>query len=283
MVALGANATVFGANATVANATVVDPLSSAATVYLWVGCVLFCAQASFHCCRASCVSGSARGRQHELLAVASTAIASLCYLAMASGISQDAYIAVGGRARVFFHMLYLERGICVSLVFVNMYALARERRPSSVAVVSLWLAAVGALYMGNAVFGLRRTVFMVASLASLVPVGGTTICAMGDRVRMSQLQTTYRFLAAWCMVCCASYNMIYFVCEVVFILDTNTEILLYMLLDFCIIGVSSLTISFAGADMDVGLLPAQEAELSLYHGPHNYGFYPNPDFYNDNL
>ena len=26
-----------------------------------------------------------------------------------------------------------------------------------------------------------------------------------------------------------------------------------------------------------------EAELSLYPGPHNYGFYPNPDFYNDNL
>merc|ERR1719454_2513949 len=100
---------------------------------------------------------------------------------------------------------------------------------------------------------------------------------------MSQLQTTYRFLSAWCIICCSAYHIVYILCEVAYILDTETEILVYMLLDVCTIGISSVIISCAGSDLEAGLLPAQEAELSLYPGPHNYGFYPNPDFYNDNL
>jgi len=260
-----------------------DPLTGPAKAALWVGCGLFAAQAALHGCRTLCVSASARSRQHELLAVAATACAALCYYSMACGISQASYAAVGGLSRIYFHMLYLERGFCVSLVFLNTSAMARERRASLVALVSMWLAAVGALYMGNFVSGPQRTGFLVASVAFLVPVGCTTVCAMGERLRMSQLQTSYRFLSTWCMVCCAGYQIVYFVCEVVYILDTETEILLYMLLDFCIIGVSSIIICCAGADLEVGLLPAQEAELSLYPGPHNFGFYPNPDFYNDNL
>lgn len=258
-----------------------DPLTSAATSSLWVGCILFSAQASLHGFRAIYVS--ARGRQHELLAVAATAVSALCYYAMACGITQGAYAAVGGRGRAYFHLAYLERGLSVGLVFLNTSSMARERRSSLVAVVTMWLATVGALYMGNVVFGTSRTGFLVAALACLVPVGCTTVCAMGDRVKNSQLQTAYRFLSTWVMVCCGSYNLVYFVCQVVYILDTETEMLLYMLLDYCTIGISSLIVCCAGTDLEIGLLPAQEAELSLYPGPHHYGFYPNPDFYNDNL
>jgi len=260
-----------------------DALTDDAQAALWAGCGLFFVQAMLHVCRVSCVSANGRGRQHELLAVAATMSASLCYYAMACGVSQASYAALAGRSRIFFHLQYFERGFCVSLVFLNTSALARERRPTLVAVVSLWLAAVAALYMGNTVSGLRREGFLVISFAMLLPVAVTTVCAMGERLRMSQLQTAYRFLATWCIVCCASYGIVYFVCEVVYVLDTTAEILLYMLVDFCVIGISSLVISCAGADLEAGLLPAQEAELSMYPGPHDYGFYPNPDFYNDNL
>jgi bacteriorhodopsin len=204
-------------------------------------------------------------------------------MGMASGVSQASYGADGPLARLFYQLLYLERVLCVGLVFLNLAALARERRPSLVALVALWSASSGALYMGNTVLGVRRVAFLVASFLCMMPLATTLVCAMGERLRMSQLQTAYRFLSAWCVVCCTCYDLIYFLCEVVYILNTETEILLYMLLDLCIIAVPSLGISCAGSELESGLLPAQEAELSLYPGPHNYGFYPNPDFYNDNL
>lgn len=261
--------------------TAYDPITSTAQVALWVGCFVFALQASIHWCRTGCVAS--RARQHELLSTSTAACAALFYFGMANGISEASYATAGQRSRLYYSFLYLERGLCVGLLFLNTSTLARERRPTMVALGVLWLLSTAALYMGNAVVGTRRLGFLVASILCLLPVATVLVCAMGERVKMSQLQTIYRFLSAWCILCCSGYVIVYTLCEVAYILDTETEILVYMLLDFCTTGISSVIISCAGSDLEAGLLPAQEAELSLYPGPHNYGFYPNPDFYNDNL
>jgi len=202
---------------------------------------------------------------------------------MAYGCSKALYAAAGVRYRIYFQLLYLVRGLGLGLVFLNLAALARERRPPSISLGTMWLTSTTALYLGNTVVGTRRLVLLLASIGSLLPVATTLACSMGERVQMSQLQMVHRFLATWCLVCCACYALTYFLCEIAYVLDTETEVLIYALLDLCAIGVSSLVICCAGRDLEAGLLPAQEAELSLYPGPHNYGFYPNPDFYNDNL
>lgn len=128
-----------------------------------------------------------------------------------------------------------------------------------------------------------RLCFLGSAAAFLAPITGILLGSMGDRLRHSKLQTVYRFLATWIIVCGCCYPAVFLACQVTNLLDTETEILIYGLLDYCTVGVSCLVISGAGLELEVGLLPAQEAELSLYPGPHNHGFYPNPDYYEDNL
>lgn len=260
-----------------------EPLTVPAQTALWVASATFAMQAMLHQCRGSCVTTNTRGQQHEQLAVAATGSSAVLYLGMASGCSKELYVANNSRYRIYFQLLYLVRGFGLGLVFLNLATLARERRPPAVALGTMWLTSTVALYLGNFVAGGRRLALLFASIACLLPVATTLVCSMGERVHMSQLQLVHKFLATWCLVCCACYALTYFLCEVAFLLDTETEIMIYVLLDLCAIGVSSLVICCAGRDLEAGLLPAQEAELSLYPGPHNYGFYPNPDFYNDNL
>jgi len=152
-----------------------------------------------------------------------------------------------------------------------------------VALAAAWLTETGALYLGNLVSGSRRLCFLGAAFALLAPVATTLLGSMGGRLRLSKLQTVYRFLSTWCVICSMCYVLTFICCEVTGLLNTETEMLAYALLDYCTVGVSSLVISCAGPDVQAGLLPAQEAELSLYPGPHNHGFYPNPDYYDDNL
>lgn len=260
-----------------------DPLSGTAQLALWCSCGALALQTVVHWLRAWFIVWGGRAEQHELLCGASTGSLALLYLAVACGLSQDLYAVGAGYFRIFFHLQYAGRALSVGLLLLNLSALAREKRPPAVALVFAWVASVGALYLGNFVNGAQRLAFLGAASLFLLPVASTLLGTMGERLRLSKLHTVYRFLATWCVVCSACYPIVFFVCEVGVLLDTETELLLYGLLDYCTIGVSSLIVSGAGSEVEVGLLPAQEAELSLYPGPHNHGFYPNPDYYDDNL
>ena len=72
-------------------------------------------------------------------------------------------------------------------------------------------------------------------------------------------------------------------CELGNVVNTETEVILYALLDLCAVSISCAVISANGRNLEEGLLPAQEDELSLYPGPHKHGFFPNPDYYEDNV
>eukprot|EP00747_Dinoflagellata_sp_TGD_P186942 gnl/TRDRNA2_/TRDRNA2_44339_c0_seq1.p1 gnl/TRDRNA2_/TRDRNA2_44339_c0~~gnl/TRDRNA2_/TRDRNA2_44339_c0_seq1.p1 ORF type:complete len:275 (-),score=17.28 gnl/TRDRNA2_/TRDRNA2_44339_c0_seq1:126-950(-) len=260
-----------------------EPLTGTAQAAQWVACVVFLLQMLLHWSRAWCVVANTRAQHHELLSGASTGVCGLLYLAIADGLSEDLYTVGSRQYRIFYHLLYVERAVAVGLLLLNISVLARERRPPAVALVVVWLASTSALYLGNAVGGVRRLAFVVVAVIFLLPVAAGLLGSMGERVRLSQLQSVYRFLATWAVVCSACYPLVYFGAGVVGLLDTETELLVYALLDYCTVGVSALIVSSAGPDVDAPLLPAQEAELSLYPGPHQHGFYPNPNYYDDNL
>lgn len=268
-----------------------ESLTKNAQVGLWVTCAIFSAQAVFHWIRATCVAENARARQHELLAGSAAGSSALLYQGMACGLSlakvaadaagADSSAAAG--TRVFFAFWYLERAASGSLVIVNIVALARERHPPALSVVSLFALETLALYFGCLAEGRQRLGFFFTAVVLLIPQGITLTALMGSRLRLSELQTTYRFLSTWFLCCSACYCLLFLLCDVGAVLDGETEVLAYALLDYCAIGVSSLVVSWASSDLQVGLLPAQEAELSLYPGPHHHGFFPNPDYYDDNL
>lgn len=261
-------------------------LTGTAEATLWAAAGVFGLQAILHWCRATCVASNARVKQHELLSGAAQGVAALLYLAMACGLSLSSYAdGVRGPAnqRPFFQLLYAERAIAGSVVLVNLAALARERRPSSVALAAAWTTETAALYLGTFAEGNRRLYLLGAAMALLLPPCATLFAAMGGRLARTPLQTVYRFLATWWGFCSACFCLHFTFCEVFALFDTETEMIGYALLDYCLVGVSSLVVSCAGPDLSAGLLPAQEAELSLYPGPHSHGFYPNPDYYDDNL
>mmetsp|Transcript_178844 Transcript_178844/g.573150 ORF Transcript_178844/g.573150 Transcript_178844/m.573150 type:complete len:280 (-) Transcript_178844:291-1130(-) len=261
-------------------------LTGTSHVVLWGACVLFAGQSALHWFMAACRTSSARAQQHELLSGAATGLCALSYQAMASGVSRMVYEVTafdGQHQRICFSLLYAERAVAGALVFVNIAALARERRPPMAALVAVWFAETAALFFGNLVEGWSRFRFLIAAGVLLVPQAGMLLAAMGRRLHLSQLHAVYRFLSTWCSFCSACYCLVYFFSEVVVLFNTETEIIAYALLDGCAIGISSLVVTCAGPEVQVGLLPAQEAELSLYPGPHRHGFYPNPDYYDDNL
>eukprot|EP00927_Polykrikos_kofoidii_P032287 TRINITY_DN27557_c0_g1_i1.p1 TRINITY_DN27557_c0_g1~~TRINITY_DN27557_c0_g1_i1.p1 ORF type:complete len:286 (+),score=38.61 TRINITY_DN27557_c0_g1_i1:148-1005(+) len=267
-----------------------EPLSQTATMALWCSCGAFALQAAFHWLRACCLASqdSSRTQQHELLSGAVLNVAAMLYLAMACGVSQDLYLDGGGgghKYRIFFHLHFLERALAVGMVLVNTGALARERRPPTISLSVAWCSHIAALYFGHVVQpGWRRNFVLAVAVTLLVPLGVVLFGAMGARLRMSHLQVIFRFLASWYVLCGACFSLAFWCCAIAGLLSTETELLAYALLDYCVVGVSSLVISCAaGPEMEAGLLPAQEAELSLYPGPHSHGFYPNPHYYDDNL
>lgn len=248
----------------------------------------FAVQSAWHWLRAACGAPNARAQQHEALCGAATSTGALVYQGMACGLTGGVYAAgparqgEGGR-RVYFGLQYAGRAAAGALVLINLAALARERRPPSVALAIVWLLDVAALYLGTLVQGGQRLGFLASAAWLLLPLAGMLFSVMGGRLRSSPLHTTYRFLATWCVVCGGCYALVFLLSEVACMLNVETELVAYALLDGCVVSVSSFVVSRAGSDLQVGLLPAQEAELSLYPGPHNHGFYPNPDYYDDNL
>lgn len=254
-------------------------------VELWSVCAAFGAQAVAHWLRAACTGAGARVQQHELLGGAAAGIGAVLYLAAASGISAADYAPTDGseRRRPFVHLLHLERALAMGLLLLNVAALARERRPPAVALAAAWFTQMGALYLGHFVVGLPRLFFLGAAAVQLLPLAATLWGAMGGRLRLSPLQTVYRFLSTWCVASGAGYCLAFLCCEVTGWLDSPTELRVYAALDYLTVGLGSLVVSCAGSDKQAPMLPGQEAELSLYPGPHNHGFYPNPDFYDDNL
>jgi len=261
-----------------------EPLSDAAQTTIWLAFLAFGLQTLFHWCRASC-TGQSRSEQHEMIASSATGSFALVYLAMANGLSKSLYAASGPRpCRVFFPVDFLGRLVCVDLALLNVAVLARERRPQTVGVVVTWSLVTSALYCGCLVDpGPPRFSFFAFALVAFVPVMAALLCSMGSRTRGSSLQTPYRFLATWGVVCGTCFFLAFLAAQIFGIVNSETEIMLLSLLDYCIVGVSGLVVSCNDPGTEMGLLPAQEAELSLYPGPHSHGFYPNPDYYDDNL
>merc|ERR1712224_1101103 len=179
---------------------------------------------------------------------------------------------------------FLGRVISVDLALLNVAVFARERRPQTVGVMVTWALVTAALYLGCLVDpGTRQFSFFSFALVSFLPVTVALLCSMGTRVYGSSLQTPYRFLATWGVVCGACFFLAFLAAQVFVVVNSETEIMLNSLLDYCVVGVSGLVVSCNDPGTEFGLLPAQEAELSLYPGPHSHGFYPNPDYYDDNL
>eukprot|EP00928_Gymnodinium_smaydae_P089878 TRINITY_DN73769_c0_g1_i1.p1 TRINITY_DN73769_c0_g1~~TRINITY_DN73769_c0_g1_i1.p1 ORF type:complete len:302 (-),score=59.75 TRINITY_DN73769_c0_g1_i1:228-1055(-) len=266
-----------------AAATCPDPPAA-----FWGACYLFALQACVHWSKAGCVAAhGSRGQMHDQVSGAATGVCALLFLAATSGISCGSYTigdGAGATQRTIYWLLPVERSVAMVLVLMNLGALARERRPPLVALTAAWLTQTGALALGHLVSpGNQRLWFLLAAVLLLFPLASMLVGSMGSRLRHSQLQVFYRFLASWCVLCAACYCLAFYCCAVAGIFSTETELLVYSLLDYSAIGVSSLVVSCAGSDIDLALLPAQEAELSLYPGPHSHGFYPNPHFYDDNL
>lgn len=253
-----------------------------AQVALCAACLIFSLQAAAHWLNSVCSVRSSRRRQHEVLSTTATGWGSLCYLSAACGISLIPRPSDAEEQRCFFWVLYAGRAGAVSLSLVNLCTLARERRPPTLALASLWCSSVSALYLGNMVVasGSRAALF-AAALALLLPLA-TTLVASGERLRMSELLATYRFLSNWSVLCGLCYCFVFLSCEVVPLL-ADAEVLLHALLDLSAVGVPCLVISCAGPDAETPVLPAQERELALYQGPAQYGFYPNFNYYDDNL
>ncbi|CAE7771430.1 unnamed protein product [Symbiodinium sp. CCMP2456] len=166
---------------------------------------------------------------------------------------------------------------------LNISTLARERKSSAAALMAAWVTQVLALYLGQLAKAQQRWIFLLAALVALVPMAITMCAAMGGRLHDSSLMTAYRFLVTWVCICGVGFCWLFLFCQVFRFLEVHTEVVLGALLDYCLLGVSSLVISCAGPDVQAPLLPGQEEELSLYPGPHTHGFFPNLDFYDDNL
>lgn len=273
-----------------ANAVCADPitsdyesLSDAAAKTLWIAFLLFFAQTLYHWIRA-CSAGP-RSEQYEMIASSSTGTFALVYLAMANGLSRSLYAASGAHdCRVFFSLGFLGRFVSVDLAFLNMAMLARERRPQTLGALMTWGLMTASLYLGCLVPpGPQRWSFFLFALATFLPVASVLLCSMGSRVRGSFLQPSYRFLATWSVVCGTCYLLAFLASQMYAAVNSETEVMLNALLDICATGVSSLVVSCSNPGGEAGLLPAQEEELSLYPGPHSHGFYPNPDYYDDNL
>eukprot|EP00439_Symbiodinium_sp_Y106_P062533 s2602_g9.t1 len=261
-----------------------EQLTKATTVE-WAATGLMAAQATIHWGRANCTAQSSRAAEHELLSGATTGLAALLYLAMACGISEayEAFEADGSTQRLFFHIAYLGRAFLPCLLLLNISTLARERRSSAAALMAAWVMQVLALYLGQLAKAQQRWIFLLAAVVALVPMAITMCAAMGGRLHESSLMTAYRFLVTWVCICGAGFCWLFLFCQVFRFLEVHTEVVLGALLDYCLLGVSSLVISCAGPDVQAPLLPGQEEELSLYPGPHTHGFFPNLDFYDDNL
>ncbi|CAE7215015.1 unnamed protein product [Symbiodinium natans] len=242
-------------------------------------------QAVLHWGRANCAAQSSRAAQHELLSGATTGLAALLYLAMACGISQDYEkgSGVGSTQRLFFHLAYVGRAFVPCFLLLNISTLARERRSPAAALLGAWITQVLALYLGQLVQAQKRWIFLLAAVAALLPMGITMCASMGGRLHQSPLMTAYHFLVTWVCLCGAGFCWLFLCCQVFHFLDVQTEVVLGAILDYCLLGVSSIAISCAGPDIQAPLLPSQEEELSLYPGPHSHGFFPNLDFYDDNL
>lgn len=260
--------------------------------WLWWAFVAFGLQAALHWCRAFCgtAAGEPRAQQHEVLSGAATGMCAVLYQAMAFGCSRRTYAGCGngddGNAagvRVMYDLHFGGRALAGAIVLVNLAALARERRTVAVALAALWCSETVALYLGGLVPARRRGAILLTACSLLVPLAGMTLSVMGGRLRRSPLEAVFRFLAMWCTTCAACYALVFYLGEVVCLLTVETQLVAYVLLDGALISVSSCVVSSAGPDLRVPLLPAQEAELSLYPGPHHHGFYPNPEFYDDNL
>lgn len=266
-----------------------EPLSSTAQASLLCACGAFALQAALHWIRASSISANARSQQHEQLSGAATSCCAMIYLTMACQVLQGLYTAANSdshQLRIYFGLGFAARGIVGGILLVNVCALARERRPPMVAMVGVWTTMISALFFGYLAKpgGGRRSALLAAAVALHLPLISTLVCSMGSRLRESQLQVVYRFLASWLILCGMCYCIIFYCCPVAGLLSTETEILVYTLLDYCLVGVSCLVVTCAsGQDLEAPLLPAQEAELSLYPGPHNHGFFPNLHYYDDNL
>merc|ERR1712187_294937 len=155
-----------------------------------------------------------------------------------------------------------------------------------VATGAIWSAFMSTLLFGHLAKPINgcRLWLLIAAICLLVPLASTLLGSMGSRLRYSHLQVLYRFLASWFLLCGACYCLAFYCCAIAGLFGTETEILAYALLDYCLIGVSCLVISCAGGpELEAVMLPAQEDELSVYPGPHTHGFFPNPHYYDDNL
>lgn len=260
-------------------------LTSVSHGTLVAACALFAVQSAIHWLRSLCSAQTSRAVQHEQVAGAATAAAAVLYQGMACGFSarlQEESASPGGH-RVFFEFWYIVRALGGGLALLNIATLARDRHPPTTAVICVWLVQTGALFLGSDATGSTRVSFLLSAVALLVPLGGSLLSSMGDRLRQSPLESVYRFLATWFSCCSGGFCLVFFLCEQVDMFDSETEIIAYALLDYCTIGVTSVVLSWVSHDIPVGLLPAQEEELAMYPGPHSHGFYPNPDYYDDNL
>jgi len=270
------------ADAGTAVAAVVSSVSHGALV---LACLVFAVQSAIHWMRALCTAQSPRAVQHEQVAGAATASAAVLYQSMAAGIS---VVLHGGAStadapRVTFELWFATRAVSGSLALLNIVTLARDRHPATMAVITVWLLQTGALYTGSNLAGSSTSAFLLTALVLLVPLGGSLLSTMGFRLRNSPLETVYRFLATWFLCCAGGYCLVFFLCEQVAMFDSETETIAFILLDYCTVGVTSVVVGWVSPDVPGGLLPAQEEELSMYPGPHSHGFYPNPDYYDDNL
>mmetsp|Transcript_96787 Transcript_96787/g.278458 ORF Transcript_96787/g.278458 Transcript_96787/m.278458 type:complete len:271 (-) Transcript_96787:93-905(-) len=249
---------------------------------LCTACGVFALQAALHWTRAVCSAPGPRAQQHETLSGVATGTCALFYQGMAFGMSQRSCTVGDAGKQAMFDFHYLGRSLGGALVLINAATLARERRAPAVAVAASWAAETAALYMG-ALAGKHRTSLLLSACLLLLPLAASLLGIMGGRLRRSPLEGAFRFVSAWCTSCAVCYVLVFYLAEVACLLNTETEIVAYTLLDWSFVGASSLVISCAGPELQAVLLPAQEEELSLYPGPHNHGFFPNPDYYDDNL
>jgi len=268
-----------------------ESLTGAVNTAFSLACAAFLLQACLHTVRAWTLGPLRRAQQHEQLSAAANGTCALVYYAMYCGVFEGLYTSGGDAAangrhtsRIIFWISFVGRADAISLVLVNLSALARERRPPVFAVGAVWVTQTASLCLGHLVDADKgRLGFLVIAVALLLPLSSALIGSMGARLRLSHLQVVHRFLASWCVLCSACYCLAFFCCAYADLFSTETEMMVYTLLDYCTVGVSCIVVSCAGPEIETALLPAQEEELSLYPGPHTHGFYPNVSYYEDHL
>lgn len=210
-----------------------------------------------------------------MIASSATGFSALFYLAMGQGFSKIQYTGADGVQRVGFDLRYVERFVGVALVIFNVGVLARDRRTAIAGSCGLWALSVAALYIASKTDGGMRTPFFGFSFGAFVPMICIIACFMGRLTLGSNLQTPYRFLATWILVCCFFYFGIFAFAELTALVDSETEIILYALMDVCTVSVTSWVISFCAHHVPEKLLPMEEKHMSQYPGPAGHGFHPN--------